>query len=259
MRFIGRLSCLILCFGLGLGGVIAQSTREIRQASALVQKGDRAFKSGNADKARRSFQKALEVVPDFPEAHLGLGHIAMTEARFEDALAEYTTAKEGYGGISDLMLDLQAERYADAQREIRVLEDQVRVINDTTVKVSESTRTTKTLQLQERIRALRAMEYPTAENAHKPPPELYFHLGNALFRLGRREEALANWETCVGEDASFPLVYNNLAVIYMQLGRLDDAWGSLLKAEELGVTVNPDLKNDVRNRASAAGVDIQPQ
>lgn len=252
MRFVARVACLTLCAGLSLGGALADATSSIRQASSLVRRGDNAFKSGNSAKARKSFNKALELIPGYPEAHLGLGHIAMSEGRFEEALAEYTAAKTGYGGISDLMFKLESERFADAQREIRALQDRINVVNDPALKVSESTRTQTILQLEEKIRLLRAMEHPQAEQAHKPPAELFFHLGNAQFRLGRREEALASWEQCVAEDPKFPLVYNNLAIIYMQNGRLEEARQSLFKAEQLGVTVNPDLKADVLRRASAA-------
>jgi tetratricopeptide (TPR) repeat protein len=113
--------------------------------------------------------------------------------------------------------------------------------------------------LQEKIRELRAMQYPDEAAAHKPPPEFYFHRGNALFRLGRAEEALASWERCVAEKPQFPLVYNNLAIIFMQQGRIDEALRSLSKAEELGVTVNPKLKADLLARAAAgAGADQRP-
>ena len=257
MRSVARFSWLLACLMAALAGLQAQSSREIRQAASLVQRGDRFFKSGNAEKATESFRKALTLIPGYPEAHFGLGHIAMTEERFEDALAEYRSAEEGYSGVSDLMARLQQERYADAQREIRELEDQIRVINDASVKVSESTRTQKTLQLEEKIRVLRAMEYPTTAEAHQPPAQLYFHKGNALFRLQRSEEALADWETCVAQAPEFPLVYNNLAIIYMQQQRFDEAWNSVGKAEELGVTVNPNLKADLLARAAAAGIDLQ--
>lgn len=231
---------------------MADATLDIRRTSSLVETGDRAFKSGNTAKAQKSFRKALAVIPGYPAAHLGLGHVAMSEARFEDALAEYTAAEKGYGDLSDIMLDLESKRYGRAQREMRELEDQIRVINDVTLKVSDGTRRSKTLQLEERIRALRGMEYPKQEQVYHPPAELYFHVGNALFRLGRAEQALANWETCVAKAPRFPLVHNNLAVVYMQQGRLDEALRSLSRAEELGVTVNPDFKADLLRRTAHA-------
>jgi Flp pilus assembly protein TadD len=67
--------------------------------------------------------------------------------------------------------------------------------------------------------------------------------------LSRDEEALEAWETCVREDPSFSLVYNNLAVAYWKAGRLDEARAALTKAEELGVQVNPEFK------AALAGAD----
>ena len=259
MAFPLRVACLVLCMGSSFTAALAGDSSNIRRAASLVQTGDRAFKSGNAAKAEKSFRKALDVIPGYPEAHLGLGHLAMTQGRFEDALAEYTAAERGYREISDLLYQLSVQRYADAQREIRELEDEVRVINSANVKVSESTRASKSLELKEKIRELRAMEYPDEAAALEPPPAFHFHRGNALFRLGRATEALESWETCVAEDPQFPLVYNNLAIIYLQQGRIDEALQSLSKAEELGVTVNPKLKADLLARASAgAGADQRP-
>src|SRR4030095_12078401 len=70
--------------------------RELRRAIAEANRGASALEKGNVKKAKESFQKALAAVPGFPNGHLGLGHIAMRERRFDEALSEFLAAEEGY-------------------------------------------------------------------------------------------------------------------------------------------------------------------
>jgi len=248
MRIRGTVLCFLLCALAGQAAALADASSDMRRASSLVQRGDKAFQSGDLAKAQKLFGDAIEVIPSYPEAHMGLGHVAMKESRFEDAVAEYTAARDGYADVSGVMQEYRMEKYREAQREIRELEDQISVINDSNVKVSDATRRDKTLQFEQKIQSLRAMPYPEVGEPVEPPAELFFHLGNAQFRLARHEEALAAWEECVKLDSAFAAVYNNLAVLYMMKDRFDDARQAVARAEELGVTVNPNLKADLARR-----------
>ena len=136
----------------GLIGVaaVAGDAADLRKASSAITRANKALQTGNLGEAQRQFRRALEAVPGFPEALAGLGHVAMQERRFEDAAREYQAAIDGYGALGDLLLAYEAEKYRDAQREMRELEDQLRELDNPTVKISEGTRSSQAASLEAR-------------------------------------------------------------------------------------------------------------
>ena len=97
---------------------------------------------------------------------------------------------------------------------------------------------------------LRAIQPPDPESATVAPGEIFFYIGNARYQLGQREEAMKAWETCRERSPDFAMVYNNLALVYMQAGRLEEARSSLATAEELGFPVNPQFKQQLEPDAA---------
>ena len=80
-----------------------------------------------------------------------------------------------------------------------------------------------------------------------------FYIGNALFRLGRLAEAVASWSASVERSPGLLPAYNNLAVGYWMLGRIDDARAVLAHAADRGLVVNPNLKADIEAGAARWG------
>lgn len=234
----------------------AATSQNIVRASKFSNKGISWLQSGNVDKARDSFDKALREIPNYPSAHIGLGQIAMAEGAFEEALDHFNSAKEGYRELGEDLIDVEAKRYANAQREINQLQDSLQQMQSQSV--SAGATAIDSTKIISRIRQLQVIEPPNKGKATEPPGEVFFYIGNALFQLNRRPEALEAWETCRDKSPKFAMVYNNLALAYMQAGRLEAAKESLAKAEELGFPVNPQFKQDLdkaiaESRESGAG------
>lgn len=228
-------------------GALAADTGDISKASRFTSKGNRAMKSGDVEKAREQFEKALAASHAFPDAHLGLGMIAMRAGNFDDALQHYEAARDAYDDYGEALLDVEAKRFSDAQANIRDLQDSIQSLQSSTGgQVSN-----QVAQLQNRIAMLQAVQPPQPGEDEGPPGEIYFYIGNALFQLQRVADATEAWETCREKSPDFPMVYNNLALAYWQGGRLDDAMASLAKAEELGFPVNPQFKADLAAAAEA--------
>lgn len=236
----------LLAFASPAGAV---TSRDLMRASVLQQHGVRALEAGNTKKAQRYLTEAVDLLPFYPEAHLGLGHIAMRDMRFEDALSEYGQALDGYRRLGESLNDLQAIRYRDAQDQISDLRDQILNLLITNSKASPPGLDRAITRLRDSIRRLETVEPPRGSLAPEPPGHVHFFLGNALFRLNRIEDAKRAWETCTLQSPEFPYVYNNLAVVYVKQGRMDDARRSLERAEQLGFDVNPDFKNSLGLKA----------
>ncbi len=228
--------------------VRAVSPADVKKASRAYSKGERAYRTGDMEKAASAFQEALEIAPGFPEANLGLGHIAMSEQRFGDALDRYRQARDGYAEVGDAMLKLRQKRYNDTLAQIQGLRDQAQLLATTSSNAGLAN--LRISQIENRISQLEVIEPPDRGEATEPPGEIYFNIGNALYQLVRVDEAIASWETCREKSPGFAMVYNNLALAYMRTGKLNEAMTSLAKAEELGFSVNPQFKADLRARAS---------
>lgn len=229
----------------------AESTsRQIEQAYRLTLKAQKTLGTGNVEKARTQLEKALALAPDLPECHVGMGHLAMQERRFEDALAAYRRALAGYESMGDTLLDLRVRQYDDAQQRILDNDDRISHLRDVMNNANTPPQTVQQVRaqiesLENENRQLRAIEYPRKETAHEPPGKIHFFIGNAEANLGRVEEAIAAWELCSRKSPRFGPVHNNLAVAYMAQGRMDDAREQVTRAEELGLHVNPRLKEDL--------------
>lgn len=230
------------------------SARQVQQAIRAYQGGEHAFRAGNFVKARSGFEQALGFLPFFPEAHIGMGHVAMTEKRFQDALMQYGAALDGYGLMGDALYDFQLKRYDSAQRQIGTYRDQIFGLRQAlmTQRIGNTRKSeVEIIRLDDGIRQLEAMRPPDKQRVQEPPPEIFFHIGNAHFNLGRLEPAIRAWEDCAKLDEKFPLVFNNLAVGYWKQGRLSEAKRSLSRAEQLGFRADPSFKADlVRSLAS---------
>ena len=87
------------------------------------------------------------------------------------------------------------------------------------------------------------------EAGFQAPAEVLLALGSALFRNGDAEAAALQWEAAIVSNPKLGEAHNNLAVVYMQAGRLADAERELKLAEKNGFRVNPQFKDDLKARS----------
>lgn len=223
---------------------------DVQRASGYCKSAERAMRAGNLKKAQASLDKAIEVMPNFPGAHMGLGHMALMERRFEDALREYQEARDDYALFQGAMLNLKVRDYADAQLEIVALQDELR----NQAKIAPNV--FRENKLENAILRLQRMDTPTRLPLEEPPGQIDFYIGNALYRLGRRDEAIASWEECLRKDHEIAPAYQNLAVGYWEQGRFADARRTLAEAERRGLRTSPDLKADLERSAALRALPL---
>lgn len=223
------------------------SLDDLRKAEQDCERGARYLVLGNHRRAARWFERALATVPSHPEAQTGLGHIAMSERRYEDALARYDAAVHGYADLGDLLIERQARAYRDAQTEIAKLQRAMADVErlGSLYRFTPSQVHNRLRELRRSIEILEGVEPPDPEAAGESPGVAHFFLGNALFRLDRLDEAVEEWNRCLQRSPRFVYALNNLAVAYWKLGRFADALRCLDRAEDLGMRVNPHLRRDL--------------
>lgn len=229
---------------------LARAWNRTREAEAALLRGD-------VERAQSGLVKALHDAPDFPAARLGLGHIAMARRDWRGAFSEYSAARDGFERGGAALDAIESERYAQAREDIARLAAEAAEARaglaappkraagrEAVGELDERILRARLEQNLLRIRQLEAVRPPGAERPGVPG-EVDYHLGNALFRLGRANDAVAAWSACAEKLDNFAPVYNNLAVAYLGLGRLDEARRSAEKAERLGMEVDERIKTRV--------------
>ncbi|MCU0224087.1 MAG: tetratricopeptide repeat protein [Acidobacteria bacterium] len=219
------------------------SSREFHEAIAHCRRGDEALSRGDLSRASEQFEKALAIVPEFPEAYTGLGHIALVRRDYAAALGSYTRARDAYERIGQQLYEHRLQQKGRAGLEVQSRRDDI--MNLTKILQGGSALESRIREIEREISYFDRMDSPGEDRRATTPANLYFFRGNALFHLDRLDEAVADWEEASRRAPEFGPVYNNLALAYWKLGQRDKAQAALARAEQLGVTVHPDFKQQV--------------
>jgi type IV pilus biogenesis/stability protein PilW len=190
MRLHATLAVVLLAACAHRPSTQAQKTAEIHHDLAVE-----ALRKGAAQEALREYDLALQSDPDMPEAHRGRGLVlehAFGKAR--EAEAEYRKALELRPGLSEAHNDLgqllaRSGRYPEA--------------------------------LQEFDAALDSTSY-------MEPWVARLNKGLALYRMGRRDEGLAEVKNCLAVSPRYCAARRELGRLYLGEGRTKEA------LEELG-------------------------
>ena len=214
-----------------------------QRAAGYCLSAEKAMKAGNLKRAKENLASALRIMPALPAVHMGLGHVALTEKRYEDSLREYEKARDCYAEVARALLSLQVKDYTDSRHEIVALEDEIR--NQTKL----SPVVYRLNRLEAAIERLQRMEPPNRRKGEEPPADIDFYIGNALFHLGRLQDATASWRSCLRSDDRYGPAYQNLAAGYSMMGRFEDARATVAAAERLGFAVDPSLKAEIERNS----------
>jgi len=252
LRNVLILSALLLGSPFRVSGEIPE--KDLQKAASQTESGTQAMDKGDLKGAQERFDKALSLVPAFPDALLGVGHLRLKEGKFAEALAAYLKARDAYPELGKAIFNIRVRSYDGVQRQMANYRSSLQALRAQMAgKKSDPTALERQIaQVEEALRKLQLVQPPTQDTASEAPGEVYFHIGNAHFRLNALDEAILNWETCATRSPAFANVHNNLTVAYWKKGRFDDAKRHLARAAELGFPVNPQMKADLEKAAAAA-------
>src|SRR5262249_46304801 len=135
-------------------------------------------------------------------------------------------------------LDSTDKTKADQRREetIQEMQDSLRLIRGGTLKTTQPD--AKIAALESRIQELEGMRRRDAGGSTEVPAEFSLALGSAYFRSGALADAQREYEAALKVRPKFGEAHNNLAVVLMMQGQLDEAAEHLKAAEKAGYHVN---------------------
>jgi len=225
------------------GDLTAQQLKEAREH---YQKGENFMIEEDFAKAAAEFRMATRLDPDYTLAYYSLGQASMTLGRYEDAVAAYESCR---GTIeARALLDVKQRGESRQARADELLDIEAAIERWGGADVAPNY---ATIQLQERRRLLEQQQDKDSVNKVEVPPELSVALGSAYFRQRRLDDAEREYLAAIAAGDETGAAHNNVAVIYMMAGRLDEAKQSVLWAEEVGFRVDPRFKEDLEKRAAA--------
>jgi superkiller protein 3 len=200
------------------------------------------------DAAVAFFKSAIDIDPTFEMAHYMLGRTFMAQKRFVEAVSAYEKCRALYQQQS-------GRQFANAQERQRSRDTRLREI-DELIRSYQSLR--QTTQVQDTIRQLQNQKRIVEEAMSRGnstmtlsltvPSYVSTALGSAYFRSGNLQAAEREYKAAIEADGKVGEAHSNLAVVYMETGRLGEAEKAVQAAERVGFRVAPALKAEIAKR-----------
>ena len=197
--------------------------------------------------AARAFQNAIDIDSSYEYAYYSLGRAELgrrQHAAAIDALEKCAQIYRAQAGrqFSDTQ---EAQRYRrDRQLEI---DEQLRQLRSgpQSFRTADQIRQLETMrrELDDRIERSNSVTIGTVV-----PAFVSLSLGSAYFRAGRFDDAEREYKATVAADPRSGEAFSNLAVVYLQAGRIQEAQQAIESAKKTGFRVNPQLEQDIRKR-----------
>lgn len=226
-----------------------ETVEKYKRARTHFLKGGEHLKKEKMDKARKEAETALEIFPEYAEAHLLMAQLEYQEGRYENALKEVATAKTDFLAFGKLY-SYSYQEYLDRLRQQR--DQKQEVINSMGAGLAQAKSNAERLRIESQISRAKQDMTTIDMRLNNPipstldlPAEYHYIQGNILFKLKRYDEALALYQAAVQADPRHANAYNNLIMIVFARNDIAGALKYLEQAEANGVTVNEKLKKDL--------------
>ena len=200
------------------------------------------------EKAVKSFQNAIAIDPTFETPYYGLGRAYMALKKFDFAIIAYEKCRDLYRAQA-------GRQFTNAQEAQRFRQDRITEIDDQ-IRLTQSGPLTPARA--DLLRQLQNVRRDIQENIQRGndmtiesgvPAWVSFALGSAFFRSGKLADAETEYKAAIAADPRSGEAHSNLAVVYLETERFNDALASINAAKKTGFRVNPELEKAIRERA----------
>jgi len=246
-----RLRTSLLLGSLVLGGAWAAPAQEAdaaifqryRSLDSAIYQADRAVGEGRFEEARKLLQPCLKKQPDHFEAHFLLARMAYEARDFEGVLAHLEVAERSLAVLNRRYRDLTDYLKARIEVEEQTARSNLDAVSS---RVTDPTSCVAPYlaALEREVEAVQARKGPLHdyENPYGVPASHRFLRGNALYRLGRRDEARAQFRQAVATEPGHANAWNNLLALHLEAKDPAQARADLQRAEAARIAIRPDLR-----------------
>ena len=225
--------------------ISAQSDHLRQRATPPYEEGLDLMRQEAFDAAAKSFEAAVAIDDSFDMAYYMLGRAHM--ARKQYAAAVYALVKCRNIHQADATRAFANMQESERRRRERVqdldrLISGLQVIRPQTQRIQEQIR-----QLEERKRQIQDLDRNRGlDSTRAVPGFVSLSLGSAYFRSGDLAQAERAYLAAISADPKIGEAHNNLAVVYLETGRYQEAARAVGAAEKAGVRVDPHLKAQIQ-------------
>jgi Tfp pilus assembly protein PilF len=247
------LSVTMLVVQCGVGAAAAQTLPPDTLRHTARERAQDPYKRGmdhirreDYPAALREFQAAVDIDESFEMAHYMIG-------RADLALRSYTAAVQALTRARDLYLSQGTTQFTSDQERQRFRRERINSLEVSidALKSGPQSRAVREniRQLEEQKRQIEDMDRARGIGTGPSVPAFVsLSLGSAYFRSGRMADAEREYKAAVAADPKSGEALSNLAVVYLESGRIDEADKAVKAAERTGFTVHPGLKDDIKKR-----------
>jgi len=221
-----------------------QATNARNRALPHYRAGFEHMRAEAWPEATKAFGEAIDIDPEFEIAYYGLGRSLMPQKKFGDATAAYVKCR-------DLYIAQSGRRFTNQHEAQRYRQDQMTELDEVIRSYQQGRQTMQTAQVLRNLQERRLQLQLHLERGANVsidatvPAFVSLALGSAYFRLGQLADAEREYKAAIAADPKTGEAYSNLAVVYLQTGRHQEAEKAVKAAEKTGFKVNPMLKEDI--------------
>ncbi len=228
----------------------AELARQYREALPHYDKAVKAFSRTDYEAARRELHKAIAAMPQYSYAHLLMAKTWYLSKRYDEALPAIERAETAWREFAGIAADAKSQQSDALLRQRRNLQDQINALQaDYRQAATQQQRD----QIQNYISTLQhQIDDIDRDQVSRAPTELAtlpaeysFVHGNILLRMNRLIDAEPQYLRAIEANPKYGEAFNNLASLYFQAGRLEEARSVLAQARGRGLPINLDLERAV--------------
>jgi len=210
----------------GDGAPLGSLVQQPRTAADFYENGTYFLSIRSYDAAVRDLRQAVELQPDFPEAHNRLGVALMRKGQFRDAITEFQTAADQRGGKYPTALYNLGFVYQQQREKERAVEAYRAAIAANGGDYADAYYQIGSVLMETPDRAAEAADAfrKAIEQNKGRDPEAYYRLGFALVQQKDYAGAEAAFREAVNQrGGDFAFAHYNLGLLYQQTGRTEEA------------------------------------
>lgn len=218
------------------------------KARAYNRLGWEQMRAEKFEQAIKHFQSAIETNPEYEMPFYGLGRAHM-------ALKQYVSAISALSRCRDLYVAQVGRQFSTQQDAQRYRADRITELDEMIRQVQSGP---QTIQAQDQLRQLQEQKRQVQDIIARGnnmsvtvavPAWVSLSLGSAYFRSGKLADAEREYNATIEADRKSGEAYSNLAVVYLESGRISDAEAALANAKKVGFRVNAQLEQAIRERS----------